>query len=293
MAKKQYYYNPYRRKKPSWGRFWGILFLLVVLTNGLGGSEMAALLFLTGVGGGCLYGGYRLTTRQSRLEKHNTALRLQDLKESIGRVDRQVKLLDTYLAEKAYTQYGVLARQVLPQIASITEEAQNLKKYMDLAIYKRINKKAESLTVDIVQQLKLLDLPSEMAPEPETDEEARIAKIAPEILTSYQNIQRDHKTILEKIKTTDNQAELLALHETNMKRFEDILSGYLKIKEMPKNFHNADERLELAKLALEKFDLELDQTLRELNESDLADFEVSLRMMTKQTHDPLADSTLD
>ena len=38
-------------------------------------------------------------------------------------------------------------------------------------------------------------------------------------------------------------------------------------------------RLEQAQKALEQFDLDLDETLRRLNESQLQDFEISLRMM--------------
>ena len=84
---------------------------------------------------------------------------------------------------------------------------------------------------------------------------------------------------MEKIKKADNKEELTALHETNMQRFDDILTGYLKIKESPKDYYNAEERLAEAKAALEQFDLELDETLRQLNESGLKDFDVSLRMM--------------
>lgn len=61
----------------------------------------------------------------------------------------------------------------------------------------------------------------------------------------------------------------------------DILEGYLKIKQAPKNFYNAEERLEKARLAIEKFDKELDETLRQLNERDLKDFDISLRIMNK------------
>ena len=64
-----------------------------------------------------------------------------------------------------------------------------------------------------------------------------------------------------------------------MKRFRDILEGYLKIKQSPKDYYNADARLEQAQKALEQFDLDLDETLRRLNESQLQDFEISLRMM--------------
>ncbi len=58
-----------------------------------------------------------------------------------------------------------------------------------------------------------------------------IADIAPEILETYCNIQRDNLVILEKLeKVTDKREELTAIHEANMNRFNDILQGYLKIK---------------------------------------------------------------
>ena len=91
--------------------------------------------------------------------------------------------------------------------------------------------------------------------------------------------KKDHLTILKKIENADNKEELTALHEADMDRFRDILDGYLKIKKAPKNYYNADERLAKAKAAMEKFDLALDETLRKLNESDLKDFDISLRMM--------------
>jgi len=39
--------------------------------------------------------------------------------------------------------------------------------------------------------------------------------------------------------------------------------------------------LEQAKAAIEQFDLELDQVLRELNETDMRDFDISLRILGK------------
>lgn len=104
-------------------------------------------------------------------------------------------------------------------------------------------------------------------------------KLAPELAHLYNNIQQDHLTILKKIEKADNREELTALHEADMERFHDILDGYLKIKRAPKNYYNAEERLAKAKAAMEKFDLALDETLRKLNESDLKDFDISLRMM--------------
>ncbi|RXS49507.1 hypothetical protein ER615_07370, partial [Streptococcus pyogenes] len=106
---------------------------------------------------------------------------------------------------------------------------------------------------------------------------------APELKPYYDNIQTDHQAILAKIQGADNQEELLALHEANMRRFEDILTGYLKIKEEPKNYYNAAARLEQAKQAIQQFDEDLDETLRRLNESDLKDFDISLRIMQGAT----------
>ncbi|HFI0716276.1 TPA: hypothetical protein ACGO5G_001447 [Streptococcus suis] len=115
------------------------------------------------------------------------------------------------------------------------------------------------------------------------DEQAYIAELAPEILETYCNIQRDNQVILEKLENApDKREELTAIHEANMSRFRDILQGYLKIKESPKDYFNAEERLAQAKLALETFDRDLDHTIKQFNEADMQDFEISLRMMKKK-----------
>lgn len=115
------------------------------------------------------------------------------------------------------------------------------------------------------------------------DQQKRISELAPEILETYCNIQRDNQVILEKLENTpDKREELTAIHEANMSRFRDILQGYLKIKESPKDYFNAEERLAQAKLALETFDRDLDDTIKQFNEADMQDFEISLRMMKKK-----------
>ncbi|MGT2829502.1 hypothetical protein AB6M97_01200 [Streptococcus hillyeri] len=223
------------------------------------------------------YGVYRLATRQASLEKRNTSLRLQDLRDDIHQTDSQVKLLEKYLSNKDYGQYTLLAREVLPQVEHIRDESEALKDKMDLNIYKRVNKKATDVITDIQKQLKRLDIAPDL--KAASAEEKSLLENAPELLTIYRNIQRDHGVILDKIEQMDNKAELLAIHESEMNRFKDILSGYLKIKQSPKDFYNADERLSQAKATLEKFDLSLDETLRKLNEQELKDFEISMRMM--------------
>ena len=170
-----------------------------------------------------------------------------------------------------------MARQLLPQIRHIKSEVTDLKAKMDLKIYKRVLKKAESVENDILLQLDKLDISPTTANA--SKEETDLLKLAPELAHLYNNIQQDHLTILKKIEKADNREELTALHEADMERFHDILDGYLKIKRAPKNYYNAEERLAKAKAAMEKFDLALDETLRKLNESDLKDFDISLRMM--------------
>ncbi|CYY39631.1 hypothetical protein [Streptococcus suis] len=115
------------------------------------------------------------------------------------------------------------------------------------------------------------------------DEQGMIADLAPEILETYCNIQRDNLVILEKLeKATDKREELTAIYEANMNRFNDILQGYLKIKKSPKDYFNAEERLVQAKSAMEMFDKDLDDTIKQFNEADMKDFEVSLRMMKRE-----------
>ncbi|MGT2624283.1 hypothetical protein [Streptococcus thoraltensis] len=222
-------------------------------------------------------GTYYITNRPTALQRRNTNLRLQDLKDTIQQADRQVRLLDNYLADQDYTQYSIVARQLLPKLDQITAESEVLKNNMDLKIYRRVTKKANDVKADVTLQLERLHIATDL--EPASEEETKLLKRAPELTTIYHNIQRDHRTIMDKIKEADNRAELTALHENNMRRFDDILTGYLKIKESPKDYYNAEERLAEAKEALQQFDLELDETLRQLNESGLKDFDVSLRMM--------------
>lgn len=259
----------------------GLVLLMGIITNYLIPS-----LLIAGTG----YSVYYLATRKTSLERKNASLRLQDLKDNIQEADHQLERLDDYFEEKKYQQYTNLARQLLPQIEEIRTEADNLKDKIDLQLYKKIREKTENLSTDINEQLNRLNI---ISINPSTsDKEIDIQKDAPEIAQAYQNIQRDHIEVLDKIQQAANHAELLALHEINMNRFKDILDGYLKIKASPKDFYNAEERLEQAKQAIHQFDLDLDETLRKLNEGHLNDFDISLRMMEKkvQQHEAIADT---
>lgn len=256
---------------------------IFLLSLGIDAAVVLGVFITLGVGTGTRY---LWQNRPTSLDRVNTKTRLLDLKETINRCDRQLKVLENYLDQRSYTQYAILAKQVLPQLADIQAEADQLKQDMDLNIYKRISKKVGMTTTDIQVQLEALNVPADL--DPDNQEEADLLKLAPELMTTYANVQADHQTILKKIEEANlyNKAELTALHEAEMTRFQDILAGYLKIKAEPKNYYNADERLAKAKLALEDFDKNLDETIRRLNESDLQDFEISLRMMAEKNNQP-------
>ena len=170
----------------------------------------------------------------------------------------------------------------------------SIQKYIPIQDFTKVAQTINQQTTAIQTELKKRQIPSAAGPSPHIEEthshaapqakpasseEEWVLQIAPEIIQSYRNIQKDHQLILQKIKEAQNQSELEVLHGINMKRFRDILEGYLKIKQSPKDYYNADARLEQAQKALEQFDLDLDETLRRLNESQLQDFEISLRMM--------------
>ncbi|MGV3029214.1 hypothetical protein ACEE42_01365 [Streptococcus suis] len=226
------------------------------------------------------YGAFFLIHRNTARSTKNTALRLQNLKESISHIEQELKQLNNYLTSKNYSQYALLAQELLPQLTMIREETSELKYQLDTDISSAIIQQTIQEEEKILKQLKLLDL---IAPSSFISEETKkILSIAPELATTYQNVQNDHIEILEQLKNLENAEELRVIHEINMKHYNDILDGYLKIKENPKNFYSAEERLAQSRLVLEKFDADLDETLRKLNERQLNEFEISLRMMGKE-----------
>ncbi|MGQ7563343.1 hypothetical protein ACTGYT_04985 [Streptococcus suis] len=228
------------------------------------------------------YLAFYIIHRNSAKSTKDIALRLQNLKEAISHSEHELTKLDNYLKEKNYSQYALLAQELLPQLTAIKNETTELKNHLENDISKAIIHQTIQEEEKITKQLKLLNLisPSSFI----SEETKKILSIAPEIATTYQNVQNDHIEILEQLKNLENAEELRVIHEINMKHYKDILDGYLKIKENPKNFYSAEERLAQSKLALEKFDADLDETLRKLNERQLNEFEISLRMMGKDAN---------
>lgn len=254
--------------------FFGGIFLLALLV------QLAIPLAICAALG---FGGYYLYRRwrYPLLQDHSLQDQIELLKARIGQADQDIHQLEVATDE----QYRSLARQVLIEIDGIHKEANRLKHYLEEGVYQRIDKKVRSVRAEIQVRLEKIDYISKVVQtEPLSPQE-----LAPELRQTLDNIAIDHQAILDKIAASDsgNKEELTALHQMDMERFEKILDGYLKIKAEPKNYKNAEERLAQAKAALEQFDLELDETLQELNEADLRDFDISLRILNKKKEDPI------
>lgn len=259
---------------PGW--LWVLVYFIIIGSF----SEFMPNLLLVPSAIALAIGFKQVKSKQKLLAGQAMAKRIQNLKDTVNLADRQSQLMNRYLLENDMQNFQMVAQQLLPKIQFIKEESYQLKGAISPQVYQRINHKADEVKVDAVLQLEQMQIDHKLSASILT--EKVISEKAPEIQEIYQNVQKDNKSILEKIATADNKAELEALQESSMQHFNDILNGYLKIKSSPKDYYNAEERLESARQALQDFDLDLDETLRKLNESELKDFDVSLRMMQKQ-----------
>ena len=213
------------------------------------------------------------------------------LRDSIKRLEEL-----TYSIRSGYVRHQTLLSTEGETIAVHQLRSRILGEMLELdQLFHKTKKYLEAITsqeaMDVLQlryQLQSVEEAEVIEPEKEAKttvvtEQERVAQIAPEILETYCNVQKDNLVVREKLeKLPDKKEELTAIHEANMQRFSDILDGYLKIKASPKDFFNAEQRIAQAKEAMELFDKALDETIRQFNEADLRDFEISLRMMKKE-----------
>ncbi|MGT2911171.1 hypothetical protein ACVR1I_05595 [Streptococcus cameli] len=111
-----------------------------------------------------------------------------------------------------------------------------------------------------------------------------IQEVAPEVLELYSSLSKSNQQIVEKLEasTLSNKGELLAIHQGNMRNLNDVLDGYIKIKIEPHHYFQAQERLEKAKASLENGHQVLQETLRQINENDMMNFEISLRLLQNE-----------
>ncbi len=277
MGKKPYYSK--KNSNTSALAILGVLFLVFLIFN------LLPVILI----GGAAVGTYYLITQKSRRQKRLAHEQLALLKTNLKQSEKEMFQLGQLLDQQKYQTFETGAQKLLKKLNSYSYLVYSIQKYIPIQDFTKVSQTINQQTTALQTELKKRNLPLDsqnQQPNPQaqqtrptSSEEERILQIAPEIIQPYRNIQKDHQLILQKIKEAQNQSELEVLHGINMKRFRDILEGYLKIKQAPKDYYNADVRLEQAQKALEQFDLDLDETLRRLNESQLQDFEISLRMM--------------
>lgn len=270
--------NDDSNQQPEW--FSWIWILVFVFGSGAVASYLIPIAILGAI-------GYRIYRHQSqkkaRIEAKQASIgRIEDLKSEIGHADRRIKELEGYQEDGDQESYQNLALEILPQLTYIKNAANDLRGEIPTSVYQRIQTKIRTVTDEIDEQLKKIE--REKKRKEAQPKKTSLEELAPELVATVRNIQIDHDAILQKISQSEsnNKEELTAIHQSQMEHYEDILEGYLKIKASPKDFYNAEERLAKAKAAIEQFDLDLDEALRQLNEADLRDFDISLRILDKE-----------
>ena len=270
--------NDDSNQQPEW--FSWIWILVFVFGSGAVASYLIPIAILGAIG----YGIYRHQSQKKvRIEAKQASIgRIDDLKSEIGHADRRIKELEGYQEDGDQESYQNLALEILPQLTYIKNAANDLRGEIPTSVYQRIQTKIRTVTDEIDEQLKKIE--REKKRKEAQPKKTSLEELAPELVATVRNIQIDHEAILQKISQSEsnNKEELTAIHQSQMEHYEDILEGYLKIKASPKDFYNAEERLAKAKAAIEQFDLDLDEALRQLNEADLRDFDISLRILDKE-----------
>ena len=270
--------NDDSNQQPEW--FSWIWILVFVFGSGAVASYLIPIAILGAIG----YGIYRHQSQKKvRIEAKQASIgRIEDLKSEIGHADRRIKKLEAYQEDGDQESYQNLALEILPQLTYIKNAANDLRGEIPASVYQRIQTKIRTVTDEIDEQLKKIE--REKKRKEAQPKKTSLEELAPELVATVRNIQIDHEAILQKISQSEsnNKEELTAIHQSQMEHYEDILEGYLKIKASPKDFYNAEERLAKAKAAIEQFDLDLDEALRQLNEADLRDFDISLRILDKE-----------
>lgn len=265
-------------QQPEW--FSWIWILVFVFGSGAVASYLIPIAILGAIG----YGIYRHQSQKKvRIEAKQASIgRIEDLKSEIGHADRRIKELEGYQEDGDQESYQNLALEILPQLTYIKNAANDLRGEIPASVYQRIQTKIRTVTDEIDEQLRKIE--REKKRKEAQPKKTSLEELAPELVATVRNIQIDHEAILQKISQSEsnNKEELTAIHQSQMEHYEDILEGYLKIKASPKDFYNAEERLAKAKAAIEQFDLDLDEALRQLNEADLRDFDISLRILDKE-----------
>lgn len=204
---------------------------------------------------------------------------IAELKAEIKELDQAIKTLNHYRDQHDLSHYKNLAEQILLRLRAARTALTEYRDQLDDPTYDRLIKRIDRESQIINRQLH--DYGLEEAQADQLDLLAEVHELAPELLTTVSAVQKDSQTILRLIRSSKsgNQAELLELHETNIRRFSNILDGYLKIKASPNYYYDADQRLETARATMAAFENNLKEQVRQLNENDMHEFEVNLRLL--------------
>lgn len=187
-----------------------------------------------------------------------------------------IEMEDDYQNQRL-VQMAATGRQGLENISLIRHSLQLQQANLSDDFYEHVVTSTNELENDIKSYFQLTGFSPQKVL---AKEEEPIINFAPEIINTYRQIISDHQHYVAKLTDSElpNKSELLALHDTEMKRFEDILKGYIAMKQSPKDFYDVDSRLLKAKKSLKEFDLKLDNDLRHINEELLHDFDISLHL---------------
>ena len=233
MGKKPYYSK--KNSNTSALAILGVLFLVFLISN------LLPVILIGGVG----VGTYFLLTRKSRRQKRLAHEQLALLKTNLKQSEKEMFQLGQLVDQQKYQKFESGAQQLLKKLNSYSYLIYSIQKYIPIQDFTKVSQTINQQTAAIQTELKKREFPLKPqnqksdpheAPQgkPASSEEEWVLQIAPEIIQSYRNIQKDHQLILQKIKEAQNQSELEVLHGINMKRFRDILEGYLKIKQSPR-----------------------------------------------------------
>ena len=120
----------------------------------------------------------------------------------------------------------------------------------------------------------------------ESSETSELARA--NIIKTIQEIERQNIVILEKIqKFSDRREELITSQEIYIKRFSDVVDGYYKIIENPNLVENSEQRLEEAETIIINFYDQQIATLKMLNNNELREFDISLKLLKEDNIDLL------
>ena len=94
-----------------------------------------------------------------------------------------------------------------------------------------------------------------------------IQEYAPHMLGTYQDIKNYQEALFNKYKKQDNTSEMAAVYDVETKRLNDVLDGYLAIKQHPDYYKGADVRAKNAEQTLKGLANHLLKLVQEINAS--------------------------